>query len=227
MATSKEHTETTAVQGAQQQSAASLTKYRTVTIAAILAIIVIVAGIIIYRTFYSAPREEKASTAIAKGQELFGDGKYEEALKGDNAGYTGFLSVAEDYSGTAAGNLARLYAGLCYAKMEKWEDAVNSLEQFDEKSDAMVSPAAVAALGNAYAHTGQLDQAVDCLIKAADKADNNSLSPTFLIQAAEILESQGKADEALALYKKVKEKYFNSMYYQNIDKYIERASHSK
>ena len=40
----------------------------------------------------------------------------------------------------------------------------------------------------------------------------------------EILESQGKKDEALELYKEIKQKYFNSMQYQEIDKYIERAS---
>jgi predicted negative regulator of RcsB-dependent stress response len=80
------------------------------------------------------------------------------------------------------------------------------------------------ALGNAYAHLNQLDKAVSHLKKAAEKADNNSLSPTFLVQAGEILESQGKADEALKLYKQVKEKYFNSMMYSRIDEYIERVS---
>ena len=60
--------------------------------------------------------------------------------------------------------------------------------------------------------------------EAAAKADNNSLSPTFLIQAGEILESQNKKDEALKLYQEVKDKYFNSMAYQTIDAYIERAS---
>ena len=88
----------------------------------------------------------------------------------------------------------------------------------------MISPAAEGALGNAYANLNQLDKAVDHLKKAAKMADNNSLSPTFLIQAGEILESQGKKAEALELYKEVKEKYFNSMQYQSIDKYIERAS---
>ena len=88
----------------------------------------------------------------------------------------------------------------------------------------MISPAAEGALGNAYANLNQLDKAVDHLKKAAKMADNNSLSPTFLIQAGEILESQGKKDEALELYKEIKEKYFNSMQYQSIDKYIERAS---
>lgn len=88
----------------------------------------------------------------------------------------------------------------------------------------MISPAALGALGNAYAHLNQLDKAVATLKKAAERADNNSLSPTFLIQAGEILESQNKKDEALKLYQTVKDKYFNSMQYQTIDAYIERAS---
>ena len=88
----------------------------------------------------------------------------------------------------------------------------------------MISPAAEGALGNVYAHLNQLDKAVQHLKNAAEKADNNSLSPSFLIQAGEILESQGKADEALKLYQQVKTKYFNSMQYQSIDKYIERVT---
>lgn len=95
----------------------------------------------------------------------------------------------------------------------------------------MVSPAATAALGNAYAHVKQYDKAVDCLKKAASMADkeaadniNNSISPTFLIQAGEILESQGKKDEALKIYQDIKKKYVNSAVYGQIDKYIERVS---
>jgi tetratricopeptide (TPR) repeat protein len=87
----------------------------------------------------------------------------------------------------------------------------------------MVSPAAEGALGNAYANLNQLDKAVEHLKKAAKMADNNTLSPIYLIQAGEILESQGKKAEALELYQQVKEKYVNSMQYQSIDKYIERA----
>ena len=53
---------------------------------------------------------------------------------------------------------------------------------------------------------------------------NNSLSPTFLVQAAELLESQNKFDEALKIYKEIKEKYVNAAISQEIDKYIERLS---
>ena len=92
-------------------------------------------------------------------------------------------------------------------------------------------PVSEGALGNAYAHTNQRDKAVSALKKAADMADsksslkaNNSLSPTFLIQAAEILESQNKKAEALKIYQDIKKKYVNSAVSQEIDKYIERVS---
>ena len=206
------------------QSEAFFLKYKKAIIAAVVALIVIVAGIVLYKTYVSGPREVKASTAIAKGQEYFQAANYEMALNGDSVNFKGFAKLADEYSSTAAGNLANLYAGLCNAKLDKWEDAVKYLEKYDAADDQMISPAAEGALGNAYAHLNQLDKAVSHLKKAAEKADNNSLSPTFLIQAGEILESQGKNDEALKLYQTVKEKYFNSMAYQTIDGYIERVS---
>ena len=206
------------------KSEAFFLKYKKAIIYGVLAVIVVIAGEIVYNQYVSAPREDKASTALAKGQEYFQQDLYEKALNGDGAGYAGFVKVAADYSSTEAGNLANLYAGLCYAGLGKWNEAAKYLEDFDTKDDQMISPAAEGALGNAYAHLNQLDKAVTHLKNAAKNADNNSLSPTFLIQAGEILESQGKAAEALELYKQVKEKYVYSMQYQTIDKYIERAS---
>jgi tetratricopeptide (TPR) repeat protein len=209
------------------QSEAFFLKYKKAIIGAVIAIVVIIAGVILYTTYVSGPKEINASTAIAKGQEYFAAADFEKALNGDSASFKGFVKLADEYSSTAAGNLANLYAGLCYAKLDKWEDAVKFLENYDGSDDQMISPAAEGALGNAYAHLNQLDKAVSHLKKDAEKADNNSLSPTFLIQAGEILESQGKNDEALKLYQTVKEKYFNSMAFQTIDAYIERVSAAK
>ena len=206
------------------KSEAFFLKYKKAIIYGVLAVIVVIARVIVYKQYVSAPREDKASTALAKGQEYFQQDLYENALNGDGAGYAGFVKVASDYSSTEAGNLANLYAGLCYAGLGKWNEAAKYLEEFDTKDDQMISPAAEGALGNAYAHLNQLDKAVSHLKNAAKNADNNSLSPTFLIQAGEILESQGKAAEALELYKEIKEKYVYSMQYQTIDKYIERAT---
>ncbi|MBF1073621.1 MAG: tetratricopeptide repeat protein, partial [Prevotellaceae bacterium] len=123
--------------------------------------------------------------------------------------------------------------GLCYANLGKWQNAVDYLQNFSTKNDALVSPAATAALGNAYAHVGQIDKAISELKDAASKADSeakdgtsNSLSPTFLLQAGELLESQNKKDDALKIYQDIKKKYVNAPLVQSgdIDKYIERVT---
>ena len=216
---------------ALSQKEAVFMKHKKAISAAIVVVILIIAGVLSYETYVSGPREQEASTALAKGQDYFANQQFEIALKGDSTGYKGFLNIASDYSSTDAGNLANLYAGLCYANLDKWNDAVKYLEKYSPADDEMVSPAATAALGNAYAHVKQLDKAVELLKKAASMADgeaegntNNSLSPTFLIQAGEILESQGKKDEALKIYQDIKKKYVNSPVYGEIDKYIERVS---
>ena len=219
--------------GALMKSEAFAMKYRKAIIIAVAAIVIAVVGGFLYKAYVAQPREEKASTALAKGQEYFDAEQFDKALKGDGAGYAGLLNIISDYSSTDAANLANLYAGLCYANLNKWDDAVKYLDAYSPADDAMVSSAAIAALGNAYAHVNQLDKAIDNLEKAAEMADkqakdgvNNSIAPTFYLQADILLESQGKKDKALELYQKIKANYVNAQLVQSqeIDKYIERAS---
>ena len=205
-------------------------KFRKQILIAVAALIIVVGGWAAYSNLIAGPREEKASTALAKAQEMFGQGEFQKALNGDKT-TEGFLAVAENYGGTDAANLARAYAGLCYANMAKWKEAVTYLEDFSAREDMMISPAITGALANAYANTGDIDKAISTFKKAADMADskaedevNNSLSPLYLISAARLLESQNKKSEALEIYKEVKEKYVNSASSQDIDKYIERVS---
>ena len=149
------------------QSEAFFLKYKKAIITVVVALIVIIAGAVLYKTYISEPNEQKASTAIAKGQEYFAQGLFEQALNGDSASFKGFAKLADEYSSTAAGNLANLYAGLCNAQLGKWDAAVKFLEEYDGADDQMISPAAEGALGNAYAHLNQLDKAVSHLKKAA------------------------------------------------------------
>ena len=222
MAEQKNQNEHLNVEDALTQSEAFLIKYKNAIIGSVVAVIIIVAGFIMYKNLYAEPREEKAQAALFKGQEYFEQDAYEQALNGDSIGYTGFLKVADDYSGTKAANLAKAYAGICYAQLGKYEEAVKMLDSFNGK-DQMVAPAILGAAGNCYAQLGQLDKAASTLLSAADKADNNTLSPIFLIQAGEILVKQGKYDDAVNAYTKIKDKYFQSYQAMDIDKYIEQA----
>ena len=222
MAEQKNQNEHLNVEDALTQSEAFLIKYKNAIIGGVVAVIIIVAGFIMYKNLYAEPREKKAQAALFKGQEYFEQDAFEQALNGDSIGYTGFLKVADDYSGTKAANLAKAYAGICYAQLGKYEEAVKMLDSFNGK-DQMVAPAILGAAGNCYAQLGQLDKAASTLLSAADKADNNTLSPIFLIQAGEILVKQGKYDDAVNAYTKIKDKYFQSYQAMDIDKYIEQA----
>ena len=222
MAEQKNQNEHLNVEDALTQSEAFLIKYKNAIIGGVVAVIIIVAGFIMYKNLYAEPREEKAQAALFKGQEYFEQDAFEQALNGDSIGYTGFLKVADEYSGTKAANLAKAYAGICYAQLGKYEEAVKMLDSFNGK-DQMVAPAILGAAGNCYAQLGQLDKAASTLLSAADKADNNTLSPIFLIQAGEILVKQGKYDYAVNAYTKIKYKYFQSYQAMDIDKYIEQA----
>lgn len=222
MAEQKKANEALNVEEALTQSEAFLIKNKKAIIGAVVAVIIIVAGIVMYKNLYAEPREEKAQAALFKGQEYFETDLYEQALNGDSIGFVGFAKIADQYSGTDAANLAEAYMGICYAHLGKYEEAVKALDSFSGK-DLLVAPAMKGAMGNCYAQLGQLDKAASMLLKAADEADNNSLSPIYLQQAGEILVKQGKYDDAIKAYTKIKDKYFRSYQSMDIDKYIEQA----
>ena len=75
-------------------------KNKKILLGVIIAVLVIVAGYFCYSTFIGGPREEKASTALARGQEYFNAEQFDKALNGDGAGYSGFVKIADDYSST-------------------------------------------------------------------------------------------------------------------------------
>jgi len=192
-------------------------------IAAVIgAVIVIVAGVYIYRHYMNG-KELEAQKAIAGAQTAFAQQQYEQALKGEG-NTKGLLKIIDEYSGTKTANLAKLYAGLAYAKTDKTDDAIKMLEDFSAQDDDMVSPAAIAALGNLYVKKGDKEKGVQTLIKAATEADNDAVSAVFLLQAGEVYESLGQNDKAVELYNKIKKQYFRSPLSQEIDKYIERAT---
>jgi len=186
-------------------------------------ILAIVIAVLLIHQFYITPRNNRANESLFRAEQLFQEGNFEKALNGDETtGALGFLAVADKFGSTKAGNLARLYAGMCYAHTGKYQEAVDMLQKFDGCGDEMVSPAVLGTLGNCFAQLGQNEKAVETLVNAAKKADNNTLSPQFLLQAGQIYESLGQADKALDCYKQIKENYQQSYLYAEVDKYIER-----
>lgn len=223
MAEQKQNPNSVDVEEALSSSEAYIIKNKKTIIGVIIALVVIIGGYALYHNYIAEPKEQKASTMLAKGQEYFSMGQYEIALNGDSLNYKGFAKIASEESGTDAANLANAYAGLCLAQTRKYEEAIPYLEKFSG-DDQMVAPSVKGALGNCYAHKGDLEKAASLLVEAANETDSHSLSPIFLLQAGEIYEKLGKNEEAIKAYQTIKDKYFNSYQAYEIDKYINRAS---
>ena len=223
------------VNDALAQSEAFVIKYKKQIIAAAVAVVVVVGIFIAYIYGYSKPREDKAQELLGVVmQKYVMQQDFEKALKGEGK-TMGLAKIAETYSSTDAGNLAAYEAGLCYYQLGKNADAIKYLEKFSPKGDNTISAQALYALANCYANAKQLDKSVDTFKKAAKATNVPALAAEYLFQAATILQSQNKNDEALKIYQDIKASYPSapicSRQQQNgvvmdaiIDKYIERLS---
>ena len=190
--------------------------------AAVLVVILAVVGILLVKQFYLAPLEEEAQNAMFKGEFYFEQDNFEVALNGDEADFIGFKAVADEYSGTKAGNLANAYAGICAYNLGNNEEALEYLEAYDG-NEPLLYPNIIAMIGNCYANMGDYNKAMKKFVEAAEEASNSVISPLFLIKAATVAEKVEDFDKAVELYQEVKDKYENSVMGQDIDKFIERA----
>lgn len=185
-------------------------------------IVLVVAGFIGVRHFYSMPREKKAQVALFPAEGYFAKDSLNLALNGDGIKCIGFLGVIDDYSGTDAANLAYAYAGLSFHQLGQNEDAIKYLKKFSGGDD-MIAPAVLSAIGDCYSDLENFEEAVTYFEKAAKKADNNIVSPISLKKAGLAYEKLKSYDKALQTYTTIKEKYVNSAEGVEMDKYIQRV----
>ena len=87
------------------------------------------------------------------------------ALNGDEQ-YEGFLSIADDYGVTKAGNLANYYAGLCYLNLGEFENAIDYFSDFSS-NDIILSSLALGCIGDCYAELDDIETALDFYKKAS------------------------------------------------------------
>ncbi|MEE0527782.1 MAG: tetratricopeptide repeat protein [Prevotellamassilia sp.] len=217
------------------KSEAFVIKYKKQIITALVAAVIGVGGTLAYIYGYAKPREEKAQELLGVVmQKYVMTQDFEHALKGEGK-TLGLIAIADKYSSTDAGNIAKYEAGICNFNLGKTKEAIKYLEDFSAQDDATVSAQALYALGNCYATDKQFDKAVSTFKKAAEATSVPALCAEYLFQAGLILENQKKNNEALEVYQNIKKQYptapMCAQQEQNgvlldavIDKYIERLS---
>lgn len=185
-----------------------------------LVIIVLIGCYFGYKYLYMKPREKKAETMIFKAQQYFARDSFQLALQGDGNNY-GYLQVIDRYGGTKAGNLAKYSAGVCYVHLGQYQKGIDYLKKFDA-DDKIVQAMAYGLIGDAYMELGQSKQGINYYKKAGNYNDNDLIAPIYLMRAGLALENAGRREEAIAVFKKIKNKYPMSAQGRDIDKYLAR-----
>ncbi|MCX8473236.1 MAG: tetratricopeptide repeat protein [Sediminibacterium sp.] len=189
----------------------------------ILIIAVIIGGYYYYKIKIAAPKELEAEQALFPAESLFRIDSFNLALNG-NAAVKGFLQIAKKYDGTKAANLCHYYAGVCYLQMGNFNSAVKQLEDFDSK-DPNINMMAAGCLADAYSELKKYDQAIKYYQKAAESApDQDNVAGEYMFRAGFLSELNGKNDQAIEYYNRVKKEFPRSEKGAQIDKYIARLS---
>jgi tetratricopeptide (TPR) repeat protein len=156
------------------------------------------------------------STVDATGTKS--DSLYNLVLKGSE-GKFGVVRIADEYSGTDAGNLANYYAGISYLNTKKYTEAIASLEKF-KSDDIMLSTIAIGAIGDAYAQQNKQKDALEYYIKAADANKNELTRPRYLLKAGKTALVIGNKADALKYFTDIKDNYDTAPEAQSIDALI-------
>ncbi len=188
---------------------------------ALLAIILVVGGLFAYKNLVSGPNEKKATEAMFRAEEYYRMDSARLALNGDNIN-AGFLKILSKYSGTKAANLASFYAGSCYLKLGDYNNAVKYLKDFSTPVKQLQGRA-YGLLADAYSELNKKEEAAEEYKKAGTYFEKDDLfSPEYLFRSGYLYESMGKTQDAISMYRLVKDKYPASQRGSDIDKYLAR-----
>ena len=190
------------------------------------AIVVLAGAIGGYKYFISGPKITKANEAMFRAESYFRLDSLQLALNGD-ASNLGFIKIMDKYSGTPAANLAKFYAGASYLRLGDFANAEKYLKDFST-SAVQVNARAKGLLADTYAEQGKKEDAAKLYSEAAGLFEKDEFnSAEYLFRAGYLYESMGKNTEAIAAYKKIKEKYPRSERGFEVDKYLARLGETK
>jgi len=193
------------------------------------ALLILVIGFFVYKTYIKQPREDKAADLIFPVENLFDQmaqtsfsaDSINMVLQGGN-GVAGVLKIANDYGGTAAGNTAKYIAGACYLHNGDFKNAVKYLKEFST-SATQVQTAADLMIGDAYSEMKNNDDALDYYKKAAAvNTKDEFMTPEALYKEGLFAETIGKTDDAITAYQSIKDNYPKSLHAPEMDKYLAR-----
>ncbi len=196
---------------------------------------VVILGYLGWQRFIQEPKEIEAANEMFQAQQYFdnalagsgaqSDSLYNMALTGGEGKY-GFLDIIDEYSSTNAANLANYYAGFAYLNSNRYQEAIEYLEDF-KSDDEILAPLAKGGIGDAFAQLDQLEEALDYYDKAASMRSNEFTAPRFLLKAALAAIELGKGEQAVKYLNRIKDEFADTPEANQVPVYLGRAQAMK
>jgi tetratricopeptide (TPR) repeat protein len=158
---------------------------------------------------------------MSVAEQYFDADSFKVALNGVDQ-YPGFLDIIQSYKGTKAANLAQYYAGVCYAHLQQWNQAISHLKKF-KTDDIYLGSTKYGLMGDCYMQMNKVQKAVEAYKKSVEHYQNHLTTPIYLKKLGLIYESLHQWKKALDAYNQIYLKYPTSYEARTIEKYIERV----
>lgn len=206
---SKEELESDPLINTYNRATSYLNENKSVIISIIIALIVIVGALIGYN-YYASAQEEQAQALLSVAENYYSNGQYEEALYGDDFELTyGFNHIANEFSGTKAGNLAAYYAAVSAYKLGNTDEALEFINIFNVP-DGILGVGAISFHASLFEAKGEYAQAARKYLDAAEWDDNESTTPYNLYKAAQAFFEAGNTERAQEITERIVNDYPNS-----------------
>lgn len=171
--------------------------------------------------YYHQQQEQAANQELGQILPAYEQQNYKQALNGSE-NQAGLLDIAENYSGTDAGNLAAFYAGDALYQLEEYDRALQYFERY-EKGNTFFGASAFAAEASIHENRGEFERAAELYEQAASRYQNKLTSPRYLLSAGRAYEEAGQYDQAIDVYNQIQEEYPESDQAQQAKQYLARA----
>jgi len=183
----------------------------------LLALILAVPGYI----YYQQQQADQANEMLGRILPTYEQGNFQQALEGTGQ-QAGLLTIADEFGGTDAGNLAAFYAASALYEQEEYDRALEYFQQFDKSND-YIGASAYAAEAAIYESRGSFEQAAGHYEQAAEQYPNEMTAPRYLLEAGQAYEDAGNYEAAEAAYQRIKEEYADSGEASEVDRYLARV----
>jgi TolA-binding protein len=166
----------------------------------------VVVAFLVFKFMIQQPKEKNAKAAIYKAEQQFQRDSFALALENPGGGFEGFLDIIDNYSGTSTANAAKLYAGISYLNLGRYDDAISYLDSHSA-SGTYAPIIKNGNLGDAYAEKGDLDKAISYYQKASNAGEDALLTPYYLYKLGLLAKRQGQNDKALKAFKEIEDNF--------------------